>query len=282
MNCNLCPNKCNVDRTVTVGKCGIGDEIYVARYGLHFWEEPVISGTKGSGTIFFSGCTMRCIFCQNQKISRKPYGEKITVEKLAEIFRELDKTALNINLVTPTHYADKIVKALDIYKPNHPVIYNTSGYETTDTLKMLDGYIDIYLPDLKYVNSDISYFLSKRKNYFEFAFSAIDEMCRQVGKPIIENGIMKKGVIVRHLIIPGYVQNSLDVLRIFAENFKDRALLSLMSQYTPCNMENYPKLNKTITPLEYKRVVKELERLNIEDGFIQKLSSANSVYIPDF
>ncbi|MEG1791651.1 MAG: radical SAM protein [Clostridia bacterium] len=282
MICNLCPNRCNIDRANTVGRCLIDDKIYVARYGLHFWEEPVISGTKGSGAVFFSGCTMRCLFCQNHKISRAPSCEAITTNRLAEIFKELDETSLNINLVSPTPYVNEIIAALNIYKPKNPIIYNTSGYETAETIKLLNGYIDVYLPDLKYVDDCISFALSKRNDYFKYAFKAIDEMCNQVGTPQIQDGLIKKGVIVRHLIIPHYIQNSLDVLNVFAQNFKGRALLSVMSQYTPQNVSTIPEINRTITALEYKRVVLELEKLNITEGFIQDLTSASDIYIPDF
>ncbi|MEG1613227.1 MAG: radical SAM protein [Clostridia bacterium] len=282
MICNLCPNRCNIDRANTVGRCLIDDKIYVARYGLHFWEEPVISGTKGSGAVFFSGCTMRCLFCQNHKISRAPSCEAITINRLAEIFKELDETSLNINLVSPTPYVNEIIAALNIYKPKNPIIYNTSGYETAETIKLLNGYIDVYLPDLKYVDDSVSFALSKRNDYFKYAFKAIDEMCNQVGTPQIQDGLIKKGVIVRHLIIPHYIQNSLDVLNVFAQNFKGRALLSVMSQYTPQNVSTIPEINRTITALEYKRVVLELEKLNITEGFIQDLTSASDIYIPDF
>jgi Uncharacterized Fe-S protein PflX, homolog of pyruvate formate lyase activating proteins len=265
-----------------LGRCLVDDKIYIARHALHFWEEPIISGTKGSGAVFFGGCTMRCVFCQNQKISRKPLGETVSVHRLAEIFEELDLCAENVNLVSPTPYVESIIKALEIYRPR-TVVYNTGGYETIDTIRKLNGYVDIYLPDLKYVDNDVSNILSKRKDYFRYAFSAIDEMCRQIGKPQFdENGMLKSGVIIRHLVLPSYVENSIQVLKVFAENFKGRALLSLMSQYTPVGVESIPKLNRTLTPIEYKRVLLELDRLGITDGFLQELDSATSDYIPDF
>ncbi len=282
MLCNLCPNNCNINRSTALGKCQIDDKIYVAKYGLHFWEEPVISGEKGSGTIFFEGCTMRCVFCQNHKISRLPKSQPITPQQLSDIFRQLESQAHNINLVSPTPYVYDIKKALDIYKPKTPIIYNSSGYENLETIKQLNGYIDVYLPDLKYADDDVALTLSKRKPYLNYALNAIEEMCCQVGQPKIVDGLIKKGVIVRHLVIPSYIQNSLDVLKLFSKNFKDKAMLSLMSQYTPQNVEKIPQINRPLTALEYKRVLLELEKLDITQGFIQEHSSASTCYIPDF
>lgn len=282
MICNLCPNNCGINRSTNLGKCQIDDEIYVAKYGLHLWEEPVISGTKGSGVVFFEGCTIRCVFCQNHKISRRPKTSPISVSQLANIFRELDNQAHNINLVSPTPYVEHIIEALNIYKPKSPVIYNSSGYENVETIKRLNGYIDIYLPDLKYADDDVAWALSKRKPYLTYALNAIDEMCKQVGSPLVEDGLMKKGVIVRHLVIPSYIQNSLDVLKLFSQKFKSKAMLSLMSQYTPQNVESIPNINRTLTALEYKRVLLELDKLEIIDGFVQEHTSASTSFIPDF
>lgn len=280
--CNLCPNKCNAARAEGfLGKCGVDDNIYVAHRGLHNWEEPVISGTKGSGAVFFSGCTMRCVFCQNYLISRKINGKKYSVEELAALFSELDKTAENINLVSPTPYANKIIEALKIYRPK-TVVWNSSGYETVETLKALKGFVDIYLPDLKYVSGELSQKYSGTKNYYEFALPAIKEMIEQVGSPKVENGLMKSGVIIRHLVLPDNINNSLEVLKVFADNFKDTALLSVMAQYVPLNVEHMPEINRRLKPIEYKRVLNEIDNLGITNGFVQELSAATSDFIPDF
>lgn len=282
-NCELCPNRCNVDRTNALGKCLCDDKIHIAYSGLHMWEEPVISGKKGSGAIFFSGCTMRCIFCQNKKISRQIVGDEYSVDDLSSLISELSKKADNINLVSPTPYVLDIIKAVKKAQPKVPIIYNTSGYENVDTIKLLDGIVDVWLPDLKYVDSDISRTLSGKNDYFKYAFRAISQMIKQTGKPLIsKDNLIQKGVIVRHLIIPSYIQNTLDVIKVFGENFKDDALFSLMAQYTPVGVEDFEKINRRITPLEYKRALKALDDNRIANGFVQELSSASCEYIPNF
>lgn len=283
--CNLCPNACKSPRANgRTGLCGAPHEITVAYWHLHKWEEPPLSGSRGSGTVFFSCCTMRCVFCQNKDISRSPVGKTYTPKEFSELIKSIEASgAHNVNLVSPTPFADLIAEALEIYKPKIPVVYNTSGYETVDTLKMLDGLVDVYLPDLKYVNEEYSQKYSGTKNYFKFAFPAISEMIRQVGKPVYDSdGIMQKGVIVRHLVLPNNLQNTFDVLDCFSKHFKNDALLSLMGQYTPVDTESYPEINRPLKPLEYKRAVLYMEKLGITDGFTQDLGSVGESFIPDF
>lgn len=283
--CNLCPNACKSPRSNgRYGLCGAPHEIVVAYHHLHEWEEPPLSGTRGSGTVFFACCTMRCVFCQNKEISQKLCGKTYSVGEFVDLIKHIEASgAHNINLVSPTPYADLVAEALRVYKPKIPVVYNTSGYETVETLKMLDGLVDVYLPDLKYVKSEYSEKYSGAKNYFKYAFPAISEMIRQVGKPVYDaDKIMQKGVIVRHLVLPGNLQNTFDVLDCFQKNFKDDALLSLMGQYTPFGTENYPEINRPLKPLEYKRAVLYMEKLGITEGFTQDLGSASESFIPDF
>lgn len=282
MLCRLCPNNCCVDRDKSYGMCLADNNVHVSYHGIHKWEEPVISGKRGSGAIFFSGCTMRCVFCQNAKISRKVTGDVLTEKELAELFRFYDENADNVNLVSATQYADKIIRAFSYYTPKNPVIWNTSGYETKETIRALSPFVNVWLPDLKYVDSALSKRLSGKSDYFKYAFDAISEMIKLSGKVTIENDLIKSGVIVRYLILPSNVQNTLDVLKVFADNFKDSAYLSLMAQYVPINVENYPDINRKITPLEYKRALNALSSLGIENGFVQDLESASTAYIPEF
>lgn len=281
--CRLCPNNCGADRKIKTGMCLADDKTHIAYSGLHMWEEPVISGDKGSGAIFFGGCTMRCVFCQNKKISRKADGRVYTSDELAELITGLSQKADNINLVSPTPYVLDIIKAVKKARPQVPVIYNTGGYETVDTVKMLEGTVDVWLPDLKYTDGALSKALSGKSDYFKYAFDAIKQMIRQTGLPVIGgDGLIKSGVIVRHLIIPSHIQNTLDVMRVFADNFKDDALFSLMAQYTPVDVGNIPSINRKITALEYKRALNALDELKITKGFVQELSSATTDYIPAF
>ena len=259
MICSLCPNNCRVNRCEKTGACLADDKIHVSYHGLHRWEEPVISGPLGSGAVFFSGCTMRCVFCQNAKISRAVTGEVFTPSSLADLYKLYDKNADNINLVSATPYTDGILKAAEIYTPKKPVVWNTGGYETVETIKRLDGFVTVWLPDLKYVNSDVSKTLSGKSDYFKYAFYAISQMIAQAGKPVIKDGLIQSGVIVRHLIIPSHIDNTIEVLKTFADNFKGDALLSLMAQYVPVNVESVPSINRRITPLEYKRALNALE-----------------------
>lgn len=282
MLCNLCPNGCNADRSKTTGFCLADDNVRVSYHGLHEWEEPCVSGPHGSGAIFFSGCTMRCVFCQNAKISRKADGKALTAKELAGLFALYDEKADNINLVSGTQYADKIIDAFKIYRPEKPVIWNTSGYETLPVIRALSPYVSVWLPDLKYVDSALSKRLSGKSDYFKYAFEAISLMTELQSKVVFSNGLIKKGVIVRHLIIPSHIQNTLDVVKVFSENFKDKALFSLMAQYVPCGVENFKDIDRKITALEYKRALNALDEYGITNGYIQELSSADTDFIPGF
>ncbi len=283
--CELCPRKCGVDRQKNKGFCRVSDNITLGRAGLHFWEEPCISGYGGSGTIFFSGCNMGCIFCQNMPLSRGETGKEITEKRLREIFYELiDEGADNINLVTPTHYVSEIAKALSAEKLPIPVVYNTSSYEEVNSLKMLDGLIDIYLPDLKYKDSSLAKSLSNAPDYYEKALPAINEMLRQAGECVFDDeGMLQKGVIIRHLVLPGYLENTYDIIDTFADNFKDKAMFSLMSQYTPPKIHlPFESLNRRLTEEEYEKAVDYMYLSGIDDGFLQELSSAKEEYTPEF
>ena len=283
--CELCPRKCSVDRQLNKGFCRAGNEITLGRADLHFWEEPCISGYGGSGTVFFSGCNMGCIFCQNMALSRGQVGKEVTVSRLREIFYELiDKGADNINLVTPTHFIPEIARALFAEKLPVPVVYNTSSYEEVESLKMLEGLVDIYLPDLKYKDSALSKALSKAPDYFEKAVPAIKEMLRQTGECVFDDeGMLLKGIIIRHLVLPGYLDNTYDIIDCFAENFSDKAMFSLMSQYTPPKkFLPFESLNRRLTEEEYEKAVDYMYLSGIEDGFLQELSSAKEEYTPEF
>lgn len=288
MICNLCPRKCGAVRTAHSGNgfCKMGELPVVARVAPHYGEEPCISGTNGSGTVFFSGCTMRCVYCQNYEISNEDGGRTITPERLAECYKELeDKGVHNINLVTADHFAHAVVKSLEIYKPRIPIVYNCSGYTSPKTLSMLDGLVDIYLPDFKYADDFLAVKYSSAPNYVNTAVAAIHEMTFQVGLPQFDDdGIMKKGVIVRHLILPAHTKNSLEVLDIVKRRFGDQVLLSLMCQYIPMGKVNYrefSRINRKITRREYDKVKLEMMRLGI-DGFTQELSSADESYVPEW
>lgn len=282
--CNLCPNNCSVNRFSSVGRCKIGANITVAKAYLHAWEEPVISGKNGSGTIFFSGCSLGCVFCQNYKISSDNFGKEITPSRLADIFKSLEeKGAENINLVTPTPHVYGIIDALNIYRPNIPIVYNSSGYESVETLKLLDGYVDVYLPDFKYYDNDLAYKFSNVRNYREITVNAIDEMLRQTGKPKIENGLIKKGVIIRHLVLPSHTSDSIKVMDEILARYSSNVLVSLMGQYTPVrHNDKYAELNRKVTPLEYKRVLRYMQNVGLTNGFCQELDSSATTYIPSF
>ncbi|MBQ9088254.1 MAG: radical SAM protein [Lentisphaeria bacterium] len=285
--CDLCPRQCNIDRSRMPGYCGMSDEIRIARAGLHMWEEPVISGERGSGTVFFSGCNLRCVFCQNYSISTGGSGKAVSVARLQEIYQELiAQGAHNINLVTPTHYLKQICESLSAPLPV-PVVWNSNGYENVENLKQLEGKVQIYLPDLKYADNAIAMKYSAAPDYFERACSAIDEMFRQTGKfEFDSDGMLKRGVIVRHLILPGQVENSLRVIDHISSHFSPGDILfGLMRQYTPCGIvsnEKFPELNRPITDEEYKIVEDHLFASNIEDGYVQDKESASKQYIPDF
>lgn len=263
------------------------DEIRIARAGLHMWEEPIISGTCGSGTVFFSGCNLRCVFCQNYEISTGGSGKCVSISRLQEIYRELiAQGAHNINLVTPTHYTRQIVESLSQPLPV-PVVWNSNGYESVDTLKLLEGKVQIFLPDLKYADNTIAAKYSAAPDYFERACAAIDEMFRQTGKfEFDDNGMLKRGVVVRHLILPGQVENSLKVIDYINSHFSPGDILfGLMRQYTPCGIvsqETFPELNRPISDSEYQQVEDHLFASDIEDGYVQDKESASTQYIPAF
>lgn len=283
--CTACPRECGADRSVSRGFCGCNDTFRLARAALHYWEEPCISGKNGSGTIFFSGCSLKCVYCQNYEISHNLFGKDISDRRLCEIFVELKNAgANNINLVNPTHYALKIADILKTSKPSIPVVYNTGGYEKVQTLKQLDGLVDIYLTDLKYYDSAVSLKYSKAADYFEKAFEALKEMKRQQPCDIYnENGIMQKGVIIRLLILPGNISQTIKLLDLIADNFSNDTVISLMSQYTPCGRaEEYPTINRRISKREYKTVKDRLLSLGFENAYIQELSSSKEEYIPPF
>lgn len=284
MICNLCPRKCNVNRDLKSGFCGVSNTLKVARAQLHFWEEPIISGTNGSGTIFFSGCNLKCVYCQNFNISKENFGKDITTQRLAEIFKELENAgAHNINLVTPSHYVKQIVEALNIYKPKIPVVYNTSGYDSVEELKMLEGYVDVYLTDLKYYSSELSQKYSSAKNYFEVCSLAIKEMIRQQPKNVMENGLIKKGVIIRHMVLPNCINDSFKVLDWIKNNLGEDVIVSVMGQYTPYfNASKFPEINRKLKPVEYKLVINHFNKLGLKNGFMQSLDSADENFIPPF
>ncbi len=285
MKCTLCPRKCGADRETVLGFCKVPWQIKAARAMLHFWEEPPISGERGSGAVFFSGCNLGCVFCQNFDISHKGSGKLISEERLLEIFLELEeKGAHNINLVNPTHYALALKAVLRKYKGRLPVVYNSSGYERTETLKMLEGLIDIYLPDLKYISDDRSEKYSNAKDYFSFASKALIEMKRQVPENIFdENGIMQKGLIVRHLVLPKNTKQSMLILDWIAENLGTDTALSIMCQYTPYGeTEGFRELQRKITEREYEKVLCYAYDLGFETVFSQEFSSANEEFIPEF
>ena len=290
--CYVCPHRCGVDRPQSItstegcfGSCGVGLAPIVARAGLHMWEEPVISGTRGSGTVFFSGCNLHCVFCQNYDISCKGFGKEITIARLKEIYHELiAKGAHNINLVTPTHFTEAVLQSLDEPLPV-PVVYNTSGFETQDTLRRLKGKVQIYLPDLKYSDDIAAIKYSNAPYYFRIATEAIKEMYRQVGDyHISDDGIMTKGVIIRHLIMPGMLDNTKRVIDWAASTFKPgQVMFSLMHQYVPCGRANkYPEINRKVTDAEYNALEAYLMQSSIEDGFVQEGDAACEDFIPCF
>ena len=280
-NCVLCPVRCGADRDSSVGYCGEKNKMRIAKYYLHQFEEPVITGKNGSGTVFFCGCSLKCVFCQNYPLSRSETGKEISPEELAEIFKALeDAGATNINLVTPTHFAPLIRDAYKIYRPKIPTVYNTHSYEPVETLKILEDCIDIYLPDLKFFSPDISYRYTKKRDYFKVAAKAIKYMM-SAKKTTIDNGVMQSGVIVRHMIMPLCVEDSKSIVRWFADNKENGAYFSLMAQYTPYgNVKDYPELNRPITAREYERVYEELLSTGITEYFIQELRSSSESFIP--
>ena len=290
--CTLCPRNCTVDRkNGEKGICGQTAELKVARAALHFWEEPCISGMAGSGTVFFSGCSLHCVFCQNESIANGTVGKNITIERLAEIFFELEKQgANNINLVTPGHFIPQIREALLLAKKQGlslPIVYNTSSYEMVEALRSLDGLIDIYLPDFKYMSSELSTKYSHAADYAKIAKAAIAEMVRQTGMPVFdengEDGLIKRGTIVRHLTLPGCMEDSKEILKYLHDTYGEQIYISIMNQFTPLeNVAAYPELNRKITEEEYEELVDYAIDLGIEQGFIQEGETAEESFIPDF
>ena len=285
--CTLCPHKCKVDRNINIGRCKAGDKIEIGGTSLHKFEEPCISGENGSGTVFFSKCNLNCVFCQNYEISNLRNGKKIEVEGLSNIFlKQQEKNAENINLVSPTIYADKIVEAIKIAKEKGlkiPIIYNTNGYENIETLKKLDGYIDVYLPDLKYYYEELAIKYSKVQNYFKIATEAIKEMYKQVGSPKFdENGMIKKGLIIRHLVLPNNLENSKKVLKWIKENIDEKVYVSIMTQYFPTyKAQEYQEINRKINKEEYVEIENYIYDLGIENGYMQDFSEENEEqYVP--
>ena len=287
MKCNLCPRNCNVDRSMKLGYCMAPNNMVIARYSLHMWEEPVISGETGSGTIFFSYCNMRCCFCQNYEISELHKGKVVSVEEFSDICLELqEKEASNINLVTPTMFVPWIREGLLLAKSkglNIPIVYNTSSYENIDTIKMLDGIVEIYLADLKYYDNSLGIKYSKCNDYFKYASLCIDEMVKQIGGNIIgKDGLMKKGVIVRHLVLPSCVEDSKNIIKYLYDKYGDNIFISIMNQYTPVRKSKYIELNRKVTDDEYDEVVDYAYDLGVRKAFIQEGCTQDSSFIPDF
>ena len=284
MNCNACPRKCNVNRDEKIGFCQSPNEFRLARASLHFWEEPCISGENGSGAVFFSGCNLKCVYCQNFEISSENKGKAISPEKLLDIFKALEQQgANNINLVNPTHWAVQLLPVLKKWNSKLPVIWNSSGYEDAETLKMLGGLVDIYLPDFKYIRNDRAKKYSSAEDYPQIAKAAINEMRNQLKEDVFdERGIMQKGLIIRHLILPSNTNSSLEIIDYLSENYPE-TYLSLMAQYTPCTeLEEFPEINRGITKREYDKVVNYALDKGLEKLFIQELSSADKNFIPAF
>jgi putative pyruvate formate lyase activating enzyme len=287
--CNQCPRKCGVDRSDKLGFCGVPDGVKVAKAFPHMWEEPCISGKMGSGAIFFSGCNLKCVYCQNFDISQKNFGKTISMQRLQDIIIELlDKGVHNINLVNPSHYTEAIRQVLNDLKLQDkltvPVVYNTNGYETVDTLGTLKGLVSVYLPDIKYSSGKVAEKYSRAPDYPEVSKKAVIEMYNQVGSPVFDSeGIIQSGLIIRHLILPGHVAESINVLNWISDNLPASVYVSLMSQYTPYYAaEQHPEINRPITRHEYDKVVNHLYKLGLENGYIQERQSADVQYIPDF
>lgn len=288
-NCLLCPRKCGINRsTGQTGVCGVSTEIKVARAALHYWEEPCISGKRGSGAVFFSGCSLHCVFCQNREISDGKAGKVISKERLSDIFMELaGKGANNINLVTPGQYIPDIVWAVNDAKSRGmklPIIYNTSGYENVTELKLLEGIVDVYLPDFKYMDSTLSARYSRAKDYPSVAKQALSEMVRQQPDVVIDDatGLIQKGVIVRQLLLPGHVNDAKAVLKYLYDTYHDHVYISMMSQFTPIALKNYPEINRTVTKREYERLVNYALEIGITNAFIQEGDVAKDSFIPAF
>lgn len=285
--CEICPHECGINRTKKqIGRCKSTDKIKIALYSIHKFEEPCISGGNGSGTVFFSNCNLNCIYCQNYEISQEGKGKEISVEELADIFiKQQNRKAENINLVTPTSYTLQIIEAIKIAKKrglNIPIIYNTNGYEKVETLKLLEGYVDVYLPDLKYYDDELGKKYSKVDKYFEIAVKAIKEMYRQVGSPKLdERGMIKSGLMIRHLVLPNNIENSKKILRWIKENIDENVYVDIMAQYFPTYKAKESKeLNRKLTKEEYKEIEEYVYDLNIKNGYMQDLGEHEEEYVP--
>lgn len=288
MVCNLCPRNCGTDRDKAVGYCKMTDKLKISRAALHHWEEPCISAENGSGTVFFSGCNMGCVYCQNQDISHQGFGREITEQRLAEIFLELQqKNAHNINLVTPTHYTPQIIRAVKLARENGlsiPVVYNTSGYEKTENIESLKGTVDVYLPDFKYISSDIAKKYSFCADYPQVVKKAISAMVKQTGPCVFDDeGVIQKGTVIRVLVLPGYAEEAKKIIEYLYTTYGDDIFISIMSQYTPCtDLEKYPEINRRLTQQEYDDVIDFAVELGLENGFVQEGESASESFIPPF
>lgn len=289
-NCLLCPRNCQTNRERGCkGYCGESSTVRIARAALHFWEEPVICGEHGSGAVFFTGCNLKCIFCQNAEIAANEVGKEVSIDRLAEIFMELqERKAVNINLVTASHYVPQVAEAICLARKKGltlPIIYNTSSYEKVDTLKLLEGLVDIYLPDMKYMDAGLAKAYSKAEDYPEVAGNVIAEMYRQVGPPMFDEdtGLMQKGIIVRHLVMPGAVQNAKAVINYLYQTYGNSIYISLMNQYTPMKaFDEYPELNRRVTKREYEKVINYALDKGVENAFIQEGDTAKESFIPEF
>lgn len=288
MNCNICPRECGADRRTEKGICGCGEKMRVARAAPHYWEEPPISYKNGSGTVFFAGCNLKCVFCQNREISRCETGKEITADRLYEIFTELKSRGVhNINLVTPTHYTEQIIPVLKRAKEEKlglPIVWNSGGYEKAETIKKLDGLVDIYLPDFKYIRSETALRYSGAFDYFEHASKALDEMVRQCGEAVIHRGTMRRGVIVRHLVLPGHNEESKEIIGYLHSRYGNRIYISIMNQYTPMEQvkNSHPEIYRTVTEAEYSEVVEFAKRIGVENAFVQDGETAKESFIPPF
>lgn len=279
-NCTLCARECGINRYSAKAPCGCGGELKIAGYGLHFYEEPSVSGDKGSGTVFFAGCSLNCRFCQNYQISKKECGKTYSASELANLFAQIERMgAHNINIVNPTHFVPTLIEAVNIRKPLIPLVYNTHGYDSEQTIQALNGIADVYLTDIKYYNDLYAVKYSSAKNYFNNALKAVKIMCGQV-KNRYEGKLIKSGVIIRHLILPGMTSDSIKILQMIKQELPSNVSVSLMAQYTPCgDLSKYPQLNRAITRREYDRVADKMLSLGI-DGYIQSLTSSGKTFIP--
>ena len=284
MNCDLCPRNCKIDRNKNFGFCGMTNAIKIAKADVFMWEEPCISGKNGSGAIFFSGCNLKCCFCQNYEISNGGKGKEITVQRLVEIFKELEnKDVHNINLVSPSHYVNQIIDALKIYKPKIPIVWNSNGYEKVKTIKIIKDYIDIFLVDLKFYDESLSEKYCKAKNYFLYASNAIKKMLSCKPQLVFNNGLLQSGVVIRHLVMPNCTNDSIKLLEWLSKVNNAKYLISIMGQYTPCfNSYKYPEIDRPLKPIEYKIVVQKAKQLGLNNGYIQDLSSCNASFIPEW